>query len=850
MGDIVKDSFEKHLGQKKVVFQQQKPLLNYELNLLQDILNTHSVDLTKFSLGNNFYGDSFKVRSGNLPNEIFINKGIFYHEGVALFLSTDKRVSVEPNPVSGSRSDYVYVEYQTVEVDSPIDPLIGFVTTREEQLDFEVKISVGEYPVLEEEEISFTASNKTITLKNGAFPDWMRIENTQFTTTSSNNQGVPFLTVISSPSPNTIIVEQTLTTETLNDVRFRKFTPTLNIAREFRAYKNKFFIIARLNRFSDIALVSDIEDLRELVTYNYVISGCKVSHVADLDIAIEEGSLLVGKLSKFIEDDQPNLTLEDNSLNYVFVNTNGEVLTSLAEPTEFHVILAEVTTKNGTVVRIEDAREFTPISYANIFGSGGGTGETDFISITHPFKASENIIAKDAVYLSGEDTVGRASASIITRMPALGIATEDCATGQIDNVVTFGIISESSWNWTPGEVVYLAPSSGGLIKASQVSTFITNSQFVQRVGFAVSQTKLFVKPELMFIRKDTSAEIPLVVMRDNGRLEIMGPTDRLSPDRLNFLAINIIEGTTQFNILPGRYFVNSNISVDFSGGAIEIGISGTTYKPSAMLSNYYNKLYFTLDSNASVKMYQGVSASSLVAVSDPVIPSDEMPLGIVYIQDDGNGLGGSIIPLTRSNLIDKRPWLNLGSIDDAAFKAIYFNNTNILVTKGDAWFNKFYVTLPASLIVPINTTNASYYVYLNLNNVTGSQLNAVANSTCVEISTLTPLQIDRRKFVPLAQFNVSSGIVVRSSFKTYSSKFWEYRDSEFENEQIFSIESPVTGSVEFNLGYNFIPEDSLKITINGIEVYETKDYVKDASLNKVTFNYPVLTGAEVRIRKV
>ena len=64
MGDIVRDSYDKSLGQKKVVFQQQKPLLNYELNLAQDLLNNHNIDLTKFSLGNNYYGESFLVKKG------------------------------------------------------------------------------------------------------------------------------------------------------------------------------------------------------------------------------------------------------------------------------------------------------------------------------------------------------------------------------------------------------------------------------------------------------------------------------------------------------------------------------------------------------------------------------------------------------------------------------------------------------------------------------------------------------------------------------------------------------------------------------------------------------------------
>jgi hypothetical protein len=849
MSDIVKDSFEKALGQKKVVFQQQKPLLNYELNLAQDILNDLNTDLTKFSLGNNFYGDSFKVTAGNLPNEIFINKGVFYHEGVALYLDSTKRESTPVAPINEPRTDYVYVEYKIEEVDSPIDPLIGFVTTREEQLKFDIKFSTGNFPSISEEEINFNSSDKSINLEKGFFPDWMRIPNTKFATTSANNSGSPFYTVVSSPNPRTIIVSEPLLNESLNDIRFRKLNDDLKILREFRAYRNKFFIIARLNRFPDINLVSNIEDLRESTTYNFVEKGCKVSSVGGLFAKVDEGSLYVGRFSRFIEKNQPNLELEDNSLNYVYVDIDGYVLSSVFEPTSFHVMLAEVTTRVGNIVRIEDTREFTPISYSNIFGNGSGTGETGFTSIVHSFECGEDILLNDAVYLSESNTIGRASSSTLSRMPCIGIATEEVPQGQVENIVTFGIITNSSWNWTPGETLFLSTSPGRIIKNNQVETTIGNLQFVQRIGFAISPTKIFVKPELMYVSKNSNAETPLIVLRENGLFEVMGPSDRISPDRLNFLAIEVVHNSTRFNILPGRYSID-NQTIQFNGQLIELGISGTTYKPKAIPENHFNKLYFTLDNLGVVKMYEGVPSSNLTSVLEPVIPTNEIPIAIINIQDDGNSLGGSIIPITRSNVLDKRSWLNLGSIDNSSFKPYYYNSTNILISKGEAWFNKYYVNLQESLIVPVSTTDGNYYIYLNLNNVIGSQLNSIADISSIFISNLTANQVDRRKFIPLAQYSVSSGIITRSSFKTYSSKFWEYRSAEFEDEQIFSIEAPVSGLTNFSLSYNFLEEDFLKITVNGIEVYESKDYTKNPSLNRVNFNYPILTGAEVRIRKV
>lgn len=849
MGDIVRDSYDKSLGQKKVVFQQQKPLLNYELNLAQDLLNNHNIDLTKFSLGNNYYGESFLVKKGTLNNEVFIKKGTFYHNGLALDLTTDKRLSVPVAPGSGSRIDYVYVEYSVNQVDSPADPLIGFVTTREDRLSFDVKVSQGAYPSLTPEQIVFNSTDNSISLTNGSFPDWMRIPNTQITTSSPNNAGSPFLTVQSSPDPKKIILNETLSDEILHDVRFRQYTITLEIPKEYRATSNNFFVIALLNRVAGINTVDSIADFRNSAVYNYVEKGCDVYDAGGLNIGVNEGSLYVSENSHFIEDTQPNLALTDDSLNYVSVSVSGNVEVSTSKPNDFHVMLAEVTTQSGSIYHIEDVREYTPIAYNNIFGNNGGSGETDFPSMVHAFKAGENILGNDAVYLSSSNTIKRSDCISSSKLPVIGLAVDDIAAGNIDYVVTFGIIEESSWNWTVGESIFLGPSPGTIIGSSDVSTFVSDQQYVHRIGVAISPEKIFVKPELMYIKKDSSAEVPLVTMRDSGELEVMGPNDRLSADRLSPLAIQINDNTQTFQILSGRYYVAGNESIDYPGDLINMGTSGTTYKTKAIPPNFYNKAFFTLDDGGVLHMYEGIPSASEANVQYPNVPEDELPIGVITFQDDSNGLDGSIIPLNSLSLEDKRPWLNLGPIDEVSFKAIYRDDTNIYISKGEGWFNKQYVRMSDYQIIPVNTVDDDYFVYLNLNNTTGSGVETIANTSSFDILTLSPDQVDLRKLVPLAKWSVVGGVVSKISFKTFNSKFWEFRDSEYSGEQIF----PNLSSSQnlFNVtNYNFIDQDYLRVTINGIEVYESKDYVKDGNTNTVTFNYDVLTGAEVRIRKV
>jgi hypothetical protein len=84
MADIVRDILDKSIRQRKVIFQQKKPLLNYELNLAQDILKEGLEEFTRVSIGDNFSGESLQVVPNPAVNTVFIRKGTFYHKGVPI----------------------------------------------------------------------------------------------------------------------------------------------------------------------------------------------------------------------------------------------------------------------------------------------------------------------------------------------------------------------------------------------------------------------------------------------------------------------------------------------------------------------------------------------------------------------------------------------------------------------------------------------------------------------------------------------------------------------------------------------------------------------------------------------
>ena len=146
MADIIRDIYDPTKLQDTVLFQQKKPIVNYELNLAQDILKNRIINTTNLNTGDNYSGDSFKVYASNLPNEIKITTGTFYHNGRPLWLTTDLTVTLLTTPVTATRTDTVFVEWYIEEISAAMDPTIlepaiGFETARQERINMIVRVA-------------------------------------------------------------------------------------------------------------------------------------------------------------------------------------------------------------------------------------------------------------------------------------------------------------------------------------------------------------------------------------------------------------------------------------------------------------------------------------------------------------------------------------------------------------------------------------------------------------------------------------------------------------------------------------------------------------------------------------
>ena len=896
MADISRDTFDRGKRQGKLVFQEKKPLLNYELNTLQDILNEKSIDISRYGLGDNYVGDSFSVYPSAMSNEVFIRKGIFYHKGYPVELIEDVRLNGLSTPGS-NRIDSVYAEWYIDEVDgtddpSTVDSNLGFETTVQERIILEIKIrenaedanitdpgivsDINPNPITET--ITFNNSNKTISLSplsGNVFPDWLIFNfptGVTFTTSDPFNAG-PFTINTSSPLLNkkTLVVNEVLNDTPPHNTDKKITFYDSNSSKSWIANRRNFFKIANLNRLMSNASITSamIEDVRDKTVYNYVIDGCSIEQVTSQSVKLNPGRVLVGDVEQFIENGTENLDfsshppvsgtppvigqLTDNAINFVFINKAGNFECSPTEPLEYHTLLAEVYTYSGTIYSIIDRRNFVPFAWKTKYSSDGGTGETGLPTLTHQYRASEDVGAYEAVAISfgtQKDIVKATAFDILSattnpnKLPVIGITGQPIRLGQTDNVITFGEIKNTSWNFTNiGGGVYLDVAYGQITQTPP-STLGT---FVQRIGVAVASDILFVNPEVVYIKNNPALpfDTNYLVKRANGLIEESSGLDKINPDKLSFLS-SVAQNPNDktFDIYPGRYSINDTESLLYSGGTINLG-SGP-YQTSPLTSNFFNKAFFTLDDTGTVKMYESLESSASASVSDPEIPDNEMPLSMVIFQDNGSAAAGTVKFISQDNITDKRGWLNLGNLDGTAFKPVYRDDQDFLIQKGASWFNNFYIDSGSNIIVTANTAASvsTYYMYMDITNATG----AVSSGSFTTMLS-TPSQLDRRRYIPLGKYNVDgSNKIIKSSFKAYQSKFWKYRDTPFIGEENFNLSA--AGDSAFTLSnFTFLNTDFLDIKINGRQVYEDTDYSKVAP-NLINFGYTVKKGAQIRVRLV
>lgn len=88
--------------------------------------------------------------------------------------------------------------------------------------------------------------------------------------------------------------------------------------------------------------------------------------------------------------------------------------------------------------------------------------------------------------------------------------------------------------------------------------------------------------------------------------------------------------------------------VDYAGNSdVDLGTGGA-YETAAMPSGEYNKVLFTLNSSGTLVAHEGTRHSTPGGVVEPTLPTNEFPICLVLVQDNGSEGAGTILNITQS----------------------------------------------------------------------------------------------------------------------------------------------------------------------------------------------------------
>ena len=118
-----------------------------------------------------------------------------------------------------------------------------------------------------------------------------------------------------------------------------------------------------------------------------------------------------------------------------------------------------------------------------------------YYTVVEQFVADGAVAKYDTVYISASGKFAKASASVESTMPVVGIANEAAVDGATFEVLLMGTITNDAWTWTPKAVLFASTTLGALTETPPSAS----GNIVQRVARAISATKILVNPSLEYI---------------------------------------------------------------------------------------------------------------------------------------------------------------------------------------------------------------------------------------------------------------------------------------------------------------------------------------------------------------
>ena len=124
--------------------------------------------------------------------------------------------------------------------------------------------------------------------------------------------------------------------------------------------------------------------------------------------------------------------------------------------------------------------------------------DLDYSGQTATFLANENQGFGDAVFINATSEAQLGDASVIATASCIGLCIAAVTTGNTGTYLLQGFARNDTWNWTPGQPIYLSLTGTTTNTLTQTAPSATN-EVVQILGMAITADIIYWNPNLVQI---------------------------------------------------------------------------------------------------------------------------------------------------------------------------------------------------------------------------------------------------------------------------------------------------------------------------------------------------------------
>ncbi len=118
-----------------------------------------------------------------------------------------------------------------------------------------------------------------------------------------------------------------------------------------------------------------------------------------------------------------------------------------------------------------------------------------YSGMTLDWKAGENLAFGELVYMKSDGKIWRADADGAATMPCIGIVVVAANADATATILTHGVVTETDWNWTVGQRLYVSEAVGTI--ENTLSNITDENDVVQIIGVAIHADTIFFNPSLV-----------------------------------------------------------------------------------------------------------------------------------------------------------------------------------------------------------------------------------------------------------------------------------------------------------------------------------------------------------------